>query len=200
MKSYTQTAVINTIPHFPLATVRKRPVPPPHLRMSLAYNRPVGLIRDSDKMRIYWWPDGTIDMVDVGGGHLIFYPKPTLKDVVAQSIPGDIKNCFFKFESEGAVYARWYDMNYFWSAEFEVTTWEQGEEITPTFIDGAWKFLSDAEKEALGSCSYHTYPSDSEYDEGPDEYEPPYDFPSFSSCCGRYFCQCRNCVNLRPKD
>jgi hypothetical protein len=172
--------------------------------MKLAYNRPVGLIRATDGMVIHWWPDGTIDMYDDGGngGHLIFYPKPTLKDAIAHSIPGDNKKCFFKFDADGTVYARWYDMNYFWSAEFEVTTWEQGEEITPTFIDGAWRFLSDAEKEGLahsgseledcGCCPFNNYTTDSEPEEDAND--------SPSSCCGRYFCQCRDCVDLLPKD
>ena len=204
MKSYTQTAVIVTIPHFHLATVRKRPVPPPHLRMNLAYNRPVGIIRDSDKMRIHWWPDGTIDMVSVGGGHLVFYPRPTLKDALAHSLSGDNKNCFFKFEEGGDVYARWYGMNYFWSADTEVTTWEQGEEVVPYFADDGWHFPTDAELEeggpdsseeyyqACGCCPFNNYTTDSEPEE--EEYDSP------SSCCGRYFCQCRECADTIPKD
>ncbi len=204
MKSYTQTAVINTLPHFPLATLHRRPVPPPHLRANLAYNRPVGIVRDKDGMIIHWWPDGTIHMYGMNDRHLIFYPKPTLKDAIAHSIPGDNKNCFFKFEADGSVYARWYDMNYFWSAEFEVTTWEEGEEIVPYLAHDGWHFPTDAELEeddpysseeyyqACGCCPFNNYTTDSESEE--EEYDSP------SSCCGRYFCQCRDCIDTIPKD
>ena len=196
MKTYTQTAVIDTIPHFPLATMRKRPVPPPNLHSVLAY-RPIGLVRGSDGMRILWWQDGMIDMYDENGGHLVLYPKPTLKDAIAHSIPGDNKNSFFKFESDGAVYARWYDMNYFWSPEVESTTYERGTELVPVFIDNRWKFIYNNVKNDTDCDCYRCESAESV----PDNQE--HEFPgseSTSSCCGRYFCQCRDCADMIPKD
>jgi hypothetical protein len=144
MTTYDQTALVyrrDTPLEF--ATIARRPVLPPELLPALENGHPAAIRRYSDDAEIQWWPDGLVKVIQTDGVQLYFWSKPTLRDAMdyrqwngAQG-PG-----FFKFNSDGSVYAKCFGSTCYWGPDLPgYYAPENGAQLVSMQAnDGTWIF------------------------------------------------------------